>query len=1185
MGRAITEAAPMEFHSLGLLGRESEVGWLEACLEQALSGRPLAAVVGGAAGIGKTRIVRELATRAEAAGFAVGIGTTPQDVHVPYLPIAAALRAALAHVRERAPVSDEELVFPFAMLELQASHLGSPHPVPDRDMRERQRLFAAVARCSIALARRMPLLLVIEDLHWLDATTMQLLLALWPALLEAAGLEPIPMVLLATHRCDELGRPEPNAEQLIREQDVRALELRGLDAVETAALLAQLGLPRLSQHWVLRVHEVTQGNPLFIEYVAEQLVRSPPDEGLAVSSSEVDAASLRLPETLSDAIRQRVAALGHRCRRVLALASCLDDRFDLAVLSALAATDALDAAAAIEEAGSLLVARGSALAFAHPFIRGVVYRLSSPGERAVFHARVATMLLARRDLDASQVIALGRHVLAARNELPEQIIVTHASAAGERALALFAWTDAATFYAAASTAAAACPQVGAKTRARYHYLAGLCHHHDWDWGPCFQQLSLALSQYRAIGDLAGAAEVSMLRTLCEQTMTPYGQLIDIREQQQLLAELGSEQPVVRGRLLEALSEAHWMAQQPVPAAALAEQALALGESAGDDTLSQYAAFGLGLALYQQSKLRPSLASFRRSLWHARRKQDVWLQNQPLQRIVMVLHALGEMDEASSAGLGAHELARQTNDIGELSLACGNLAVLAAARDELSAVERYAQAAARAAKRSEYPWGVAFALSALAGARCDRGHWQAARDAINLLLQPGTFFREVGATIQALGSIYLALIDVCSGAKTTGDRSPSLADYAAIISLAGHDAGALGPLCALIEMAHRLQRPDAVEQAHRVVAHALEHGVLMTNGWSFALPRVAGLSAALLGHHDEADTRFRHAVHLTRRLRTPAEFARASADYAAFLGTRETAGSSETVLALVTEALPIAMRLGLRPCAQQLRGVALLIGRPELADRSGSVPPDRLTQREAGILRQLAHGETESRIAEGLLVSSVTLSTEMAALYERIGVASRIGAIAYALDTGLVDNVAAPADQTLVILVTDLVGFTSLVERMGDLRAHQLIRRHNRILRDCLRAHAGTEIAHTGDGMIVSFAAPLRALHCAAEIHRRLQEHNRTHPEVALRVRIGVHAGRPLPEERRLFGTCVNTAVRICAVCEPEQLVASAAVRTLVSVPDSWSDEGLVELKGLTAPVHLYRVPWWELEPEADSLAV
>lgn len=161
-----------------------------------------------------------------------------------------------------------------------------------------------------------------------------------------------------------------------------------------------------------------------------------------------------------------------------------------------------------------------------------------------------------------------------------------------------------------------------------------------------------------------------------------------------------------------------------------------------------------------------------------------------------------------------------------------------------------------------------------------------------------------------------------------------------------------------------------------------------------------------------------------------------------------------------------------------------------------------------------------------------------------------------------------------LLTTDLEGFTPMVERIGDERGQRLIHTHNALLRACLKRHGGREAAHTGDGLIASFTAANQALRCAMAIQRCLREHNRQHPLTPLKVRIGLHAGVPLPEENRLFGTCVNVATRVCACALAERILVSETVLGLIDTTEfELIDRGDHVLKGVTAPLRLHELKW------------
>jgi class 3 adenylate cyclase/pimeloyl-ACP methyl ester carboxylesterase len=159
-----------------------------------------------------------------------------------------------------------------------------------------------------------------------------------------------------------------------------------------------------------------------------------------------------------------------------------------------------------------------------------------------------------------------------------------------------------------------------------------------------------------------------------------------------------------------------------------------------------------------------------------------------------------------------------------------------------------------------------------------------------------------------------------------------------------------------------------------------------------------------------------------------------------------------------------------------------------------------------------------------------------------------------------------------ILFTDMEGSTTLTQRLGDAKAQEVLRTHNRIVRDALKAHGGSEIKHTGDGIMASFTSASRALECAIAIQRALAQHNESNPDTPIRVRIGLNAGEPVAEEEDLFGTAVQLAARICAYAEPGEILAANVVRELAAGKSFlFSDRGEVALRGFEDPVRLYEV--------------
>ncbi len=171
-------------------------------------------------------------------------------------------------------------------------------------------------------------------------------------------------------------------------------------------------------------------------------------------------------------------------------------------------------------------------------------------------------------------------------------------------------------------------------------------------------------------------------------------------------------------------------------------------------------------------------------------------------------------------------------------------------------------------------------------------------------------------------------------------------------------------------------------------------------------------------------------------------------------------------------------------------------------------------------------------------------------------------------------VTAVASGLLTIMFTDIEASTTMTRRLGDAGAQEVLHRHNEIIRAALRDSLGTEIKHTGDGIMASFGTASAALTCAMSMQLALAEHNEREPASSVRVRIGLNAGEPVAEDGDLFGTAVQMAARICARAEPGQILVANVVRELAAgKPFLFADHGDVVLRGFEDPVRLYEVRW------------
>jgi len=171
-----------------------------------------------------------------------------------------------------------------------------------------------------------------------------------------------------------------------------------------------------------------------------------------------------------------------------------------------------------------------------------------------------------------------------------------------------------------------------------------------------------------------------------------------------------------------------------------------------------------------------------------------------------------------------------------------------------------------------------------------------------------------------------------------------------------------------------------------------------------------------------------------------------------------------------------------------------------------------------------------------------------------------------------------------ILFTDVEGSTALTQRLGDAKARGVLREHERIVREALAAHGGSEVKTMGDGFMASFGSATKALECAIAIQRAFAARNEgvgAHGHAPLQVRIGLNAGEPIAEEDPdgrgdLFGTAVNLAARIAAQAKGGEILVSNVVRELVAGKGFlFSDREDAVLRGFEDPVRLYDVRWRE----------
>ena len=354
-----------------LVGRDTEMARLRGLLEDAVAGRAVTALVGGDAGVGKSRLVAELMTVAGRNGFTVLCGQCAEiGDSVPYLPFADAFRTAPSHI--------EQAVKARPVLARLLPDGGEPAEGTDPSGMARQQMFGAVLGALAEFAATSPVLLVLEDLHWADATTRHLVTFL------ARMLRRERVAIVGTYRTDDLHRRHPLGEvvaELGRLPSVALVELGPLPAAALAEHLSSLpnGPSRLSAALLGTLVDRAEGNA----YYAEEL--------LAASSGSSGA----LPSGLAALLLARVARVSDAAQQVLRAAAVAGRRANDQLVLAASGLDDAGYEEALREvvAHQLLVPDGpDGYRFRHALLREAVYGDLLPGERTRLHGRFAALL-------------------------------------------------------------------------------------------------------------------------------------------------------------------------------------------------------------------------------------------------------------------------------------------------------------------------------------------------------------------------------------------------------------------------------------------------------------------------------------------------------------------------------------------------------------------------------------------------------------------------------------------------------------------------------------------------------------------------------------------------------------------------------------------------------------------------
>lgn len=422
-----------------LIGREAELSTLEDALLSSMRGDGGVVVVGGEAGMGKTRLVGALAASAKRLGCVVLSGACSEaELSLPYLPFLEAIGNYLATadvgaLQSRLGSAAEELAQLFPQM-------GRPAAQGGDASQAKLRLFESILMLLRDAAGARVLLLILEDLQWADPATRELLDY------STRRLRSTNVLVIATYRSDEMHRKHallPTIQGWRRNGQVEHIQLGQLDPSQVGEMVCAIfDEASITEEFRDFLYERSEGNP----FVLEELLRDALDRGdiyrTETGWDRKGVAEIKLPQTVRDAILQRLERLERAEVAVLSAASVIGRSFDVATLAAVAEVLEATAISALEAsvAAQLLEEEDKALAryrFRHALTREAIYEDLIVPRRQQLHGRVADVLAARSDhfpVDvANHMLMAGRYDEA----------VAMCVAAADEAVERYAYRDAA----------------------------------------------------------------------------------------------------------------------------------------------------------------------------------------------------------------------------------------------------------------------------------------------------------------------------------------------------------------------------------------------------------------------------------------------------------------------------------------------------------------------------------------------------------------------------------------------------------------------------------------------------------------------------------------------------------------------------------------------------------------------
>ncbi len=1111
------------------VGRRAEMEQLKGALENVLSGRGSLVMLVGEPGIGKTRLAQEFAVYASLRGAQVLSGHCYEgEASVPYLPWTEAFRA---YVQARPDTALREELGEGApdvatlVSEIRQRYPDLPQPPQLEGEAARHRLFEGVGEFVRNAAAANPLLIFLDDIHWADKPSLLLLQHL------ARGIAGQRVLIVGAYRDIELDRTHPLSEivaTLRRERPYQRVLLRGLPEDDVVAFVAAVSEQQPTDEQAQAGRRLlaaalcreTEGNPFFIREILTHLVEEGKlyrdEEGRWTAGGITNISELGIPEGVREVIGRRLSRLSEGCNRMVTLASTMTGGFSWEALKAICAEpeaqllDLLDEALRAQLVHERRDGQAVVYEFTHALIRQTLYGELSTPRRVILHRQIGEALEKLYESNAEPHLAeLAHHFYQAAPGGDVNKAIDFARRAGERAMESFAYEDA----------------VGQYERALQ--ALDLRAHTDTA-ARCDLLLALAQAQGSA-GSIFIGRETALRAAELARRLSDAQRFGDAVWLSGIGLDTGNIDLQFVGRIEEALAR--------------------LGEADSGLTARLMARLSNALAFGGDQERRTTLA--REALEMARRAGDVDALVYTMTNTFML--GFGHEDPRKQL-TAADEIVTLAEASGrEVGAIWGHFNRIACYLEmgDIPAVEQEMQMHRRLAEKLRQPFFAWFGplldcMRALLDGQWEEGE-RLAQQALAIGQSPHgqNAVSMFGAQMFPLRREQGRLSELEGAVKAFVAQYPNLWPWHAALGYGYCDLARLDEARAVFEhYAGRLESMPRdwawligmallaelcwnlgdIERASRLydllLPYAGRNVIVGANAHCYGdTSRFLGQLATVLEWWEEAEEHYNHALEMNGRM-SPPWLAWTQYQYADMLFRRDAPGDREKALLLVSQALDIAERLSMKTLLERVLAFKLKAQGIESSDLQTSI----------------------DTVVRTVYIEQPDLRSH-----------------------------AAP-DGTVTIMFSDIEGSTEKTERLGDKGWMQVLREHNAIVREKLKAHGGFEVKSEGDGFMVAFQSAARALQCAIAVQQALARRNGG-AEVPIRVRMGLHTGEVIKEGEDFFGKNVILAARIAGQAKGGEILVSSLLKELTESAGEFAfDDGRqTELKGLSGRHRVFAV--------------